>query len=154
MLSIIAPFTGQKDSSSVSLIVAANVAMQAQGFATERALISSGGPDIFGAVFSTLVGWLLLVAAWRSILRAFFLTLNDVTEANSQIKLPDWLWGIGVVQAAFFSSFGVVQLAQIRAFASGSKNFEPFEKGYLILSLAAKATLAAVLAYGLVGRET
>jgi hypothetical protein len=156
MVAIIAPFSGQRDASSVGLIVAANAAMQGQGFLVERALIAQGGPDLTSAYFATLVGWLLLVAAWASILRAFFNTLNDVNKLGT-FKLPSWLWGIGVVQAAFFSSFGFVQLAQLRDAAKSSgdvaSNFLRFEKSYLVLSFLAKASLASVLAYGLVGRN-
>lgn len=158
MVAIIAPFSGQRDASSVGLIVAANAAMQGQGFLVERALIAPGGPDMTSAYFATLVGWLLLVAAWASILRAFFNTLNDVNKLGT-FKLPSWLWGIGVVQAAFFSSFGFVQLAQLRDAAKSAKsgdaasNFLRFEKSYLVLSFLAKASLASVLAYGLVGRN-
>jgi hypothetical protein len=155
MVAIIAPLCGQKDASSVGLIVAANAAMQGQGFLVERALIAPGGPDMTSAYFATFVGWLLLVAAWASILRAFFNTLNDVNKLGTY-KLPSWLWGIGVVQAAFFSSFGFVQLAQLRdAAKSGdpATNFLRFEKSYLVLSFLAKTTLASILAYGLVGRN-
>ena len=155
MVAIIAPFSGQKDASSVGLIVAANAAMQGQGFLVERALIAPGGPDLTSAYFATLVGWLLLVAAWASILRAFFNTLNDVNKLGTY-TLPSWLWGIGVVQAAFFSSFGFVQLAQLRDAANSgdpATNFLRFEKSYLVLSFLAKASLASVLAYGLVGRN-
>jgi len=50
-----------------------------------------------------------------------------------------------------------VQLAQLRDAAKSSgdvaSNFLRFEKSYLVLSFLAKASLASVLAYGLVGRN-
>ena len=159
---LVSSFSGVREISAVGLIAGGTAAMQGCGFLVERAL-SAKAPDYTAAVGATVVGWLLLVAAWAAILRSFALAVTDVNEANiitdgKKITLPSWLWGIGVVQAVFFSSFGLVQLAHARgvarASASGKRfNFAGTESAYLALSLAAKATLGGVIAYGLVGRN-
>lgn len=166
MAALISPFTGVRVKETVGLIVASTAAMQGAGFLVERALVSGDKPDLTGAVVGTLVGWLLLITAWSAILRAFFQDLNDsstltVTDPSTgePFKIPSWLWGIGVVQMAFFSCFGVTQLLHVAGVARASgggkeHSFYNTEAGYLVLSLAAKATLASVVAYGLVQRTT
>jgi hypothetical protein len=163
MAAIIAPFSGVRDSNAVLLITGTTAAMQGTGFLVERALTAQGEPDTTAAVGATVIGWLLLVVAWTAILRTFFQTLRDVNDLGLTVNgqpftLPAWLWGIGVVQMVFFSSFGLVQLSHMRGVANASAkgvtyNFAGTEKMYLVLSLAAKATLASVLAYGLVARN-
>jgi len=160
MAALVASFSGVRDQNAVLLIAGSTAAMQGCGFLVERALTASK-PDMTAAVSATLVGWLLLVAAWAAILRSFIQSLNDVNGKwvnGAEIKLPDWLWGIGVVQAVFFSCFGLVQLSHRRgvahAVAKGQDyNFAGTESAYLVLSLAAKASLASVIAYGLVARQ-
>lgn len=162
MISLIAPFSGLRDSHAVGLAIASTAAMQGTGFLAERALIAST-PDYNAAIVATLVGWVLLAAAWTAILRSFFLELQTVESlideleptgiSGKKIEFPTWLWGIGAVQLAFFSSFGIVQIVEIIQKRSGkSFNYMNIERAYLILSFLAKASLASVLAYGLVGR--
>ena len=163
MAAIIAPFSGVRDSNTVLMIAGTTAAMQGTGFLVERALSAQAQPDYTAAVGATVIGWLLLVTAWAAILRTFFQTLQDVNSlkltVNGQpFQLPSWLWGIGVVQMVFFSSFGLAQLGHVRGLASAAAKGQTFsfagtEKTYLVLSLAAKATLASVLAYGLVARN-
>lgn len=167
MAALIAPFSGLRSSTSVSLVVASTAAMQGTGFLVERALIAEK-PDFTAAVAGTIIGWLLLVTAWHAILGSFWSQLQDVNElgkdgvvdprTDKPIEIPSFVWFIGPVQAAFFSSFGFVQLSEIWGKASAERsgttfNFAGTETSYLVLSLAAKATLASVIAYGLIARN-
>jgi len=160
MAALISPFSGLRSSTSVELVVASTAAMQGTGFLVERAL-SAPEPDYTAALAGTLVGWLLLVTAWRAILGSFFAQLKDFNDSglkdkdNNPVTVPDFVWYIGPVQAAFFSSFGLVQLAEIMGMSKrgAAFNYAGTETAYLALSLAAKATLASVIAYGLVARN-
>lgn len=160
MAALIAPFSGLRSSTSVELVVASTAAMQGTGFLVERALIAAE-PDYTAALAGTLVGWLLLATAWRAILGSFFKQLKDFNDSGltdsdgKPITVPDFVRYIGPVQAVFFSSFGWVQLSEIRGMSKRGANFNyaGTETAYLALSLAAKATLASVIAYGLVARN-
>jgi hypothetical protein len=160
MAALIAPFSGLRSSSGVALVMASTAAMQGTGFLVERALIAPQ-PDYTAALASTLIGWLLLVTSWRAILGSFFRQLKDFDDAKIKdsngdpITIPDFVWNIGIVQAAFFSCFGLVQLAEISGMSKkgAAFNYAGTETAYLALSLAAKASLASVIAYGLVARN-
>jgi hypothetical protein len=164
MAAIIAPFSGVRSANTVLLITGTTAAMQGTGFLVERALTAQAQPDYTAAVGATVIGWLLLVTAWSAILASFFTTLRDINDlgltVNGQpFKLPTWLWGIGVVQMVFFSCFGLTQLGHMRGVARAAAmgetyNFASTERSYLVLSFAAKAALASVLAYGLVARSS
>lgn len=86
---------------------------------------------------------------------------DDARAAGAPV--PNWLgWLVGT-QAAFFASFGGVQVAQIAEWRKAEADaragravrvrpFVDYERGYIALSFASKLTLAGILGYGLFQR--
>jgi hypothetical protein len=164
MTVLIAYELGIKDSNHLMSLVFINVAMQTCGFLVENALIQ---PHINPTAVkgATTVGWLLLLGMWVPILYAFSTIVKDVNEyfkgktepdgpaAGKPIKVPGFVWFIIIVQLFNFSSFGLIQMGQVRDTLAGRpKPYDVYESRYLTLSFAGKLALASGLAYGLLFR--
>jgi heme/copper-type cytochrome/quinol oxidase subunit 2 len=164
MTVLIAYELGIKDSNHLLSLVFINVAMQACGYLVEHSLIQ---PRIDATVVkgATTIGWLLLAGMWLPILGAFYYIYKDVRDnfsgiteqtgpdAGKPIKIPGFVWFIIIVQVINFSSFGLIQLGQVRSALSGAKvPYITYEKKYLWLSFVGKLGLAGGLAYGLIFR--
>lgn len=165
MTVIIAYQLGIRDFNHLTSLVFMNVAVQTCGFLVENALIQPkvNFTTVKGATF---IGWLLLLGIWIPILYAFYSIVEDVKynfegkveppgspDAGNKIRIPSFVWFIVIVQVINFSSFGFIQLSQVRNALSGiRKPYSSYESGYLTLSFAGKIALAGALAYGLIFR--
>jgi hypothetical protein len=151
MLYVIAYTSGVKDTNVYLLLYATNIAMIALGQQVEVA-VRDGGDWITPMVTS----FLLLFAEFSIIARSFWQRLGQVNaflEENPSFsngrRIPSWLNAMIIVLFLFFSCFGFLSLyASIRG-----TPYETVEKGYIILSFAAKATLGMFIAYGTSQRQ-
>lgn len=139
-------------------------------YASSGVGLGNKAPHVDGVpvLVATLSGWILLAVSWYAILSSFFSVLSDAKktdapEGGAKVEIPKFLYGIGFSQLLFFITFGNVQLRQImewrreqRALALGApvtvKPYIAYEKQYIWLSFASKATLAGFLGYGLLRR--
>jgi hypothetical protein len=151
MLYVIAYTSGVKDTNVYLLLYATNIAMIALGQQVEVA-VRDGGDWITPMVTS----FLLLFAEFSVIARSFWQRLGQVNtflDENPSFskgrRIPSWLNAMIIVLFLFFSCFGFLSLyASIRG-----TPYETVEKGYIILSFAAKATLGMFIAYGTSQRQ-
>jgi hypothetical protein len=128
MVLLIASYSGITDITAVVAIIGANVAMILFGWLQERM-----NPP--GRATTTMLpfwfGCLVGIAPWIAI------GINLVGAG----EVPGFVYGILVVQAAFFFSFALNQWLQYREVGKWT-DYAYGEKVYLVLSLGAKSTLA------------
>ena len=146
MLYIIAYTSGIKDTGIYMMLYATNIAMIAQGQLVEEAIRDGKDWRI-----PMITGFLLLFAEFSVIIRTFYLRINQVKSfvndpSNSnftgQARIPSWINLMIWILFIFYSCFGIISLLGV-----GMK-YESVEKGYIILSFAAKAVLGIFIAYG------
>jgi len=128
MVLLISMYSGITGITAVIAIIGANVAMILFGWLQER--MNPPGratTTMLPFWFGTLVG----VAPWIAI------SVNFAGAA----EVPGFVYGIFVVQALFFFSFGLNQWLQYRGVWRWS-DYAFGEKAYLVLSLGAKSALA------------
>jgi len=128
MVLLIAAYSGITDITAVVAIAGANVAMILFGWLQER--MNPPGRTTTTMLpfwFGTLVG----LAPWIAI---------GINLAGAP-EVPGFVYGILVVQAAFFFSFGLNQWLQYRGVGRW-RDYAYGEKVYLVLSLGAKSALA------------
>lgn len=128
MVLLIASYSGITNITAVIGIAGANVAMILFGWLQER--MNPPGRSTTTMLpfwFGTLVG----LAPWAAI----------VTQIVGADQVPGFVYGIVVVQAALFFSFGLNQWLQYRGVGPWT-DYVYGEKAYLVLSLAAKSLLA------------
>jgi hypothetical protein len=135
MILIIAVLSGVKDTQNYFLLLTSAFGMiwTGQWFETSKGA-SRWVPIIVG--FILLAGPLIVI--WNSFKRR----LDEAKAAG--FNLPSWLWATVIILFIFYTSFGVVPMVQ--AFKGG--NYRNYEKTYLTLSLASKATLGILVGYG------
>lgn len=128
MVLLIAAYSGITDITAIVAVVGANVAMILFGWLQER--MNPPGrtsTTMMPFWFGTLVG----VAPWVAI---------GINLAGAP-EVPGFVFGILVVQAIFFFSFGLNQWLQYRGVGRW-RDYAFGEKTYLVLSLGAKSALA------------
>jgi hypothetical protein len=128
MVLLIAAYSGITDITAIVAIIGANVAMILFGWLQER--MNPPGRTSTSMLpfwFGTLVG----ITPWIAI---------GINLAGAP-EVPGFVFGILVVQAVFFFSFGLNQWLQYRGLGRWS-DYAYGEKVYLVLSLAAKSALA------------
>lgn len=166
MTALIALVQGQRDTSSIAVLVLATAAMQFCGFSVESQLRGTGTVGVQAkdtVVASTLVGWLLFAAVWGSLIYSFATLVQDVDDkwagqtdphTGKPVKVPAWIWYIVIAQVLYYASFGIVQLLHIRSRFSGSKDYkyESTENWYITLSFWSKLSLASGIGYGFLWR--
>jgi hypothetical protein len=71
--------------------------------------------------------------------------VNDPANSNftGEARIPSWLTLMIWILFLFYSCFGIISLL-----GAGGMAYESVEKGYIILSFVAKATLGVFIAYG------
>lgn len=162
MINVISRLSGVNNSGILSLMTASNVCIMIQGQSTEVVLADSSlsvGEKIKRILVPQVTAWILLFTIWGIIIRKFYQILDDVeTGVNKgrppgeKIKIPDAVRIAVWSQFLFFSVFGLVQMTQIISNIRGgdtTKDYVKYEIAYNSLSLASKATLGLVLAYGI-----
>lgn len=128
MVLLIAAYSGITDITAIVAVAGANVAMILFGWLQER--MNPPGrtsTTMMPFWFGTLVG----VAPWIAI---------GINLAGAP-EVPGFVFGILVVQAIFFFSFGLNQWLQYRGVGRW-RDYAFGEKTYLVLSLGAKSALA------------
>lgn len=135
MMLIIAVLSGVKDTQNYILLLTSAFAMiwTGQWFET-----SKGG----ARWVPIIIGFILLAGAFIVIWNSFKRRLDEVKAAG--FNLPGWLWATVIILFIFYTSFGVVPIVQ----AMKGGNYRNYEKTYLTLSLASKATLGILVGYG------
>lgn len=135
MLLIIAILSGVKDVQNYFMLLTSGFGMiwTGQWFETSKGA-SRWVPIIVG--FILLIGPMIVI--WNSFKRR----LDEAKAAG--FNLPGWLWATVIILFIFYSSFGFVPVVQT---LQGGK-YRTYEKTYLTLSLAAKATLGILVGYG------
>jgi len=128
MVLLIGAYSGITDITAIVAVIGANVGMILFGWLQER--MNPPGRTTTTMMpfwFGTLVG----ITPWIAI----FINLFGAGE------VPGFVYGILVVQAAFFFSFGLNQWLQYREVGRWA-DYAYGEKVYLVLSLGAKSALA------------
>lgn len=135
MLVIIAVLSGVKDVQNYFTLVASGFGMIWTGQWYETS-------DKRARLIPIVVGFVLLAGALQVILNAFRQRLKEAQSAG--FNLPSWLWMTVIILFIFYASFGFVPIAQ----SVFGGNYRTYEKTYLTLSLASKASLGILVAYG------
>ena len=109
---------------------------------------------VFFLSLRSFASFFLLLSEFGVILRDYVRHVNQIEtyiQTNPDIKpIPSWIPYMFGVLFIFFSCFGVVSILQ----ATGViKEYENVEKTYIILSLVAKTSLGAFMAYGAGGGQ-
>lgn len=136
MIVIIATLSGVKDIKAYFLLVTSAFAMIWTGYWFET---SPKGPNRWIPIF---IGFVLLFGIILTVWTSFHDRLSDVQAAG--FNIPSWLWITVIVMFLFYTSFGFVPIAQ----QIWKNDFRKYEYVYLSLSLASKATLGMLVAYG------
>jgi hypothetical protein len=166
MTALIALVQGQRDTSSIAVLVLATAAMQFCGFSVESQLRGSGPLAVQAkdtVVGSTIVGWLLFVAIWGALIYGFATIVKDVNDkfagrtdpqTGDPVKVPSWIWYIVIAQVLYYASFGIVQFVHIMKRFKGDPKFKysDIESWYITLSFWSKLSLASGIGYGLLFR--
>lgn len=152
MIGILSVLAGNRDFTSVLPNVLCVAALQVCGLLVERETIKAI-PDLFQVNAATVMGWVLLLAAWAPIFFSIFTVIGDVRGFNS--KVPSWIPAAVGVQFIMYSLFGIVQLRVVRALNLGLPlpNFLNVERAYIMLSFSSKLALGSFLGYGLLQRQ-
>lgn len=149
MLLVIAMSSGTAESSAQVFILVCGVCCMAMGALVERAW-SRG--DTQSVIIGTVVGWVLLMAAYGMIFRSFH-RANNPADPNTPTP-PDFVTAIVWGMFAMFSSFGVIQLWQVaRAKPGTATSKQGYEVAYIVDSFASKALLVGLLFGGVAGRR-
>ena len=93
-----------------------------------------------GALGPFLIGVLLQVAVWLTILSRFAATVSTV---RSDYSIPPYVFGIVASQGLLFTSFAVVHTCHISGVCDG----ESAELSYITLSFVSKAVLGMLLLF-------
>ena len=93
-----------------------------------------------GSLGPLLIGVLLQVAVWLTILSRFASTVSTV---SSDYSMPDEVFGIVASQGLLFTSFAVVHTCHISGVCDG----ESAELSYITLSFVSKAVLGMLLLF-------
>jgi len=149
---------GTRDVTTLFALGMVTIAMQFNGFSVESML---RGPitrttetSIQGSSYS---GWILFLTMWTIIIYSFTKLISDVNrlyENDPEIKVPEWVFFIVIVQLIQYALFGLVQRDHIqsRLGYKAPKSYIDTEKSYIKLSYIAKLSLASGLSYGLLFR--
>lgn len=135
MLVIIAILSGVKDVNNYFLMVSSGFGMIWTGQWFETSKKPSNWVPI-------IVGFILLAGAFQVILSSFRARLSEAKAAG--FNLPTWLWMTVIILFIFYASFGFIPIAQ----NAWGGDYRRYEKAYLTLSLASKASLGILVGYG------
>lgn len=135
MIVIIAALSGVKDIKAVFLLATSAVGMIATGQWFETASGNARWIPI-------IAGFVLLAGIFLVINSAFQDRVRDARAAGFEV--PSWIGAIVLVMFMFYASFGFVPI--INMFFGGM--YRRYEYAYLTLSLASKATLGLLVAFG------
>jgi hypothetical protein len=122
-------------------------------------------PRVEGRALATVfvTAWVLLFLSFYATLSAFQKQLNDVAAVPDAPPVPSWLKYVGPTQLLQFCAFGTIQFLQIKelwrqdaAMRRGEpvtvRDFEGYERMYILLSFVTKLTLGVFVGYGLLKR--
>ena len=152
MIVIIGELAGVRDIVGLWPAFFAVAALQFCGLIVEREAIKPL-KDGFQAVTATGIGWGLITAVWVPILWTIVKTIGDARSFAANV--PAWVPIIVALQFIQYSLFGFWQLKQVIPLARNTPlpSFASMEKGYIVLSFAAKLALGSFIGYGLVQRQ-
>lgn len=166
MLLAIALLSGVGSSRSLILIAASCFSCMWLGHFVET------GTTTWKKALATILGWVLLAAAYGTILADFHAIVSH--EDDERPKPPDFVWAVVIVMFLFFTSFGFLQLYEefrsrptplTRALqaAGGPRRAEAEEEAlnwalrkeskYTLLSMLSKTTLVVLVASGVIGMQ-
>jgi hypothetical protein len=152
MTVVIAATGGVRDLYALVSLAALSVAIMATGQWFERE--ARRHDALAYAVAPLAVGFAMLGVVWYVVVAAFRDRVEEIEATPGAREIPSWIIAAIITTLLFFSAFGAVPIAQL--IASGGKTgrgviawYPKAEGTYLVLSAAAKATLASFLAYGL-----
>ena len=151
MAVIIALSSGESSLDNLVVLSLLTVCTMLCGWVTE--LCMTNGYDWKIAVLAFVIGWLTYAGVW-------YLLGSTFKSATDAAKPPDFVYAIIGTMAAFFSSFGVVQLVQLVQFYRSDDNsrtnfdYMPYELSYNSLSIVSKFVLTMLVATGLYQRAT
>ncbi len=147
MVIIIGFLDGTRSPDALLLLAAATAVTMAFGWLGERRGVKGARDGTTDGVEWT-ASLLLFLATWAALGYNFFSQVADAS-GEGENKPPSWLWAVFFSQLVFFGLF-----AGVRAWHAGQASlvdsFPRAELGYMVLSLSAKATLAGLVAGGLV----
>lgn len=134
MIIAIALVTQVEDVTTIAFMALAILCTMPLGYGVESCLPTTNIAQVWPA---TLSGWLLVLGSLSVAVRSYVEVKDDA---------PDFVLGIVIAMCLLFASFGVVQLVEI--FGSQKGPTQGTEVAYVVLSLTAKTTLAALVASG------
>jgi hypothetical protein len=149
MIQIIALLCTVKDTNTFALLTSSNIVMIALGQMVEEKIREGKSPLV-----PILASFFLLLSQFGVILREYIRHVNQIQEyiqTNPNVQpIPVWIPYMFGVLFLFFSCFGVVSILQATGVIA---EYENVEKTYIILSLVAKTSLGAFMAYGAGGGQ-
>lgn len=135
MIVIIALLSGVKDVGNYVLLIVSSLAIMSTGQWFETATGKSKWLPI-------IVGFVVMGGVFLTIFSSFRKRLMEAKDAG--FTVPTWLYAVVFVMFGFYASFGFVPIAQMIF----KRNYRRYEYTYLTLSLASKATLGLLVAFG------
>ena len=149
MFHVIAQLSGIKDIKVLILLFGGNVVMQGLGYMSERA--SAENNPLMARLHNSL-GFTMFATLWAPILVSFFTEL-----ANSETRVPSFVYAIIFVMLSLFLVFGLVSLAYLRGKEARARfwsesDFAKIEIYYLTLSFVAKTLLTNLTLFGVLGK--
>jgi hypothetical protein len=160
MIRIIAILSGVRDQFTISLLTTMTFCIMLLGQVGEKSLSiyntsksTSKSIDSFLSLakFSTLIGWVLMIIVFYTIVQQYLYIKDSIDDLPCQgVKIPDFVTGVIISQVFLFSLFGFVQLYQI---FNNVQDYNNIEKSYIFLSFLSKVVLGSLLAYGELNSE-
>ena len=149
MFHVIAQLSGIKDVKVLILLFGGNVVMQGLGYMSERAAAEN---NPLMARLQNSLGFTLFATLWAPILVSFFTEL-----ANSETRVPNFVYAIIFVMLSLFLVFGLVSLSYLRGKEARTRfwseaDFAKIEIYYLTLSFVAKTLLTNLTLFGVLGK--
>ena len=151
MMFVIAITCGTHSVDTLVLVVASTLCCMICGYLSERTAVS----DRRVSMLATIVGWILLLASFGTILRRFGSIVGQAPEGAGP---PSYVWAIVVSMVLLFMSFGFIHLrhmyAQWTTPDTTSRAFHRrIEASYTVTSMISKILLVVLLASGLYARD-
>jgi hypothetical protein len=155
MIIVIALVSGTGSIDTLILLATSSICCMLCGLMSEATARSNKQVSML----STVVGWILMVAAFSVILRRFSSIYQQSSEDENSEGIPGFVWGIIVSMTILYMVFGLIHLVHMkRQWTSTDGVSEVFhlriEKFYTVASMVSKILLVVLIASGLFIRSS
>ena len=152
MMFVIAITCGTNSLDTLVLLVSSTLCCMICGYISERTVVL----DRRVSILATLIGWILLLTAFGTVLRRFASIVGQAPEGGGP---PSYVWAIVVSMFLLFMSFGFIHLRHLYVQWTSSDTtprafHRRIEASYTVASMVSKILLVVLLASGLFARNS